>query len=362
MSALPLPDPARFSLQALEARGALSDQDDLGPYLLLPEELARALQTPAELRLHERPDVPGTVFCGLGSALLDQLCQGLRAGPFQAAFRLEVPPPRPAQATSLAQRLVFRNAIHEVQDAGPLQSAYGTVISSYVAEADDRHEGLVSLTRNLTDGAEPEESVRRLLDPGLWPEDLAPEAILSDTLPGAISRIFPAVHRQIEQHHIPPLMEGLARRKLRDHERIAAYFAELITEARAPRRKADEAAIISKVEHLLAERDSKLRDLDARYTLRVRIAIVAAIVVVLPTVSVRILLRRRKESRELRVRLPAQAAALDIFRCEGCEDPAPRPAVCDQKLHLLCEQCVPVAQGRFDCPACRHRPQGTRSP
>lgn len=362
MSALPLPDPARFALQALEARGALSDQDEQGPYLLLPDDQARTLQTPVELRLHERPDIPGTVFCGLGSALLDQLCQGLRVGPFQATLRLDLPPPRPAQASSLAQRLVFRNAVHEVQDAGPLQSAYGTMIASYVAEADDRHEGLVSLTANLADGAEPDEAVCRLLNPLLWPEDLSPELIASGDLSVAISWLLSPLERLIEQQHIPPLMEGLARRKLRDHERISAYFSELISEARAPRRKADDAAIASKVEHLLAERDSKLRDLDTRYTLRVRISLVATVVVVIPTVSVRLLLRRRKESRELRVRLPAQASALDMFRCEGCGFSAPRPAVCDQKLHLLCERCVPSAQGRFDCPACHPRAQKPPSP
>ncbi|MCU0654686.1 MAG: hypothetical protein MUF64_05170 [Polyangiaceae bacterium] len=356
MSRADLPDPIQFTQRALEALGALSDLDDRGPYLLLPEDQAQRLQSPTELRPSERPDVPGTVFCGLGSALLDQLCQDLRGGPFQATFRLDLPPPRPAQATSLAQRIVFRNAIHEVLDAGPLVASYGTMVSSYVAEADDRYEGLVSATACLTDGGLPDASVRRWLDPGLWPEDLTPESLAPGAIADAISWLWPRIEQQVEQQCLPPLLEALGRRKLRDHERIAAYFAELIEEARAPRRKADEGAIRSKVEHLLAERDAKLRELDPRYTLRVRVHPVATVVVILPSVSVRLLVRRRKESRELRVRLPAQASALDAFCCEGCGSSAPQPAVCDLKLHLLCDRCVPAPQGRFDCPAC-HRPK-----
>jgi len=355
MSGLPIPDPMTFAIRALEARGALSDTDPQGPYLLIPEEQARALQIPTELRLSERPDRPGAVFCGLGSALLDQLCQGFRGNPLRGTFRIDTAPPRPAQATSLAQRLVFRNAIHEVHEAGVLPAAYGTLLASYVAEADDRHEGLVTRCSSLSDGAFPDESARRFIEPGLWPDDLHLERVAPEAGTDALAALLPAVERLIERVHLPPLMEGLSRRKERDHERIAAYFADLIGEARSPRRKADEAAIERKVEHLLAERDSKLRDLDTRYTLRVRIAVVALVVVVVPSVSVRLLVRRRKESRELRVRLPAQGVSLDTLCCEGCDGAAPRPAVCDRKLHLLCEVCVPGAQGRFDCPACARR-------
>lgn len=353
MSALPLPDPIRFAVRALEARDALSDEDEQGPYLLLPEKEARVLQVPTELRLAERPDTPGSVFCGLGSSLLDQLCQGLRSEPVGTSVRLDAPAPRPAQATSLAQRLVFRNAIHEVQDAGPMLTTYLTLALTYVAEADDRNEGLLVKTVALADGAEPDSSLRAVLDPTGWSEDLPLEPWPPEDSSAALARLLPRLQRQVEAVHLPPLLDSLGRRKQRDHERIEAYFAELIGEARAPRRKTDEEAIARKVEHLLSERDTKLRDLDARYALRVRIQVAAVVQTAVPSLVVKVLVRRRKESREVRVRLPARAAALDTFRCEGCGEATTRPAVCDLKLHLLCEACVPVAQGRFDCPACR---------
>lgn len=353
MTALSLPDPTAFTLRALESRGALADQDEQGPYLLLPDDQARVLQVPPELRLNPRPDVAGTVFCGLGSALLDQLCQSLRGDMLSAAVRLDAPAPRAAQATSLAQRLVLRNAIHEVADVAQWQATYVTLVSTYVAEADDRHEGLVVRSACLADGAEPDPGLAAALDPTQWSPDLRPEPAPDEDPTPALRWLRPRTERQVQREHIPPVLEALSRRKQRDYERIEAYFGEMIDEARAPRRKTDREAVARKVEHLLAERDTKLRDLDARYALRVHLHAAALVVTTVPALLVRVRVKRRKDSRELTLRLPARAGALDTLTCEGCGEGTSRPALCDQKLHIICETCVPAAQGRFDCPACR---------
>lgn len=169
----------------------------------------------------------------------------------------------------------------------------------------------------------------------------------------ALRWLLPRVERQVHRQQVPPLLEALGRRKQRDHERIEAYFGELIDETRSPRRKTDPEAIARKVDHLLAERDTKLRDLDARYALRVRLHVAALVTTTMPALLARVRVKRRKDSRELTLRLPARAGALDTLTCEGCGEPTARPAFCDQKLHIVCEACVPAAQGRFDCPACR---------
>ena len=38
--------------------------------------------------------------------------------------------------------------------------------------------------------------------------------------------------------------------------------------------------------------------------------------------------------------------------CEGCPGTTERPALCDERLHVLCETCVPLASGRPRCLAC----------
>jgi len=147
----------------------------------------------------------------------------------------------------------------------------------------------------------------------------------------------------------------VARRLARDHERIAAYFAALVAEARAPRRKVDPKAVEAKVMHLVAERDKKLRDLGERYALRVRASLAAVAWAELPAALVAVKLRRRKEAREITRRVPAFAQAVDRLACEGCGAPTGKPAACDDRLHLLCEACAPSAQGRIACPACARR-------
>lgn len=103
---------------------------------------------------------------------------------------------------------------------------------------------------------------------------------------------------------------------------------------------------------VVAERDARLRDVVLRYTPKVEAAPVAMVGALLPAVRVRLRLRRRKAERELRVTLPAGAQALDLLACELCGGVTARPALCDDRLHVACERCVPQAQGRFTCAAC----------
>jgi hypothetical protein len=103
---------------------------------------------------------------------------------------------------------------------------------------------------------------------------------------------------------------------------------------------------------VLAERDARLRDVVLRYTARVEAAPVALVAARLPAVRVRVRARRRKAERELRVTLPAGAQALDLLGCDLCGASTARPALCDDRLHVACERCVPQAQGRFTCAAC----------
>jgi hypothetical protein len=146
---------------------------------------------------------------------------------------------------------------------------------------------------------------------------------------------------------------AVARRHARDHRRIEEYFAALAADAAAPRRRIAPEAVRQKLEHLVAERDAKLRDLASRYLLRVSLEPVALVRVAVPATTVRLHVRRRKREGELVLRLPAGAQAFDRPACAGCGAATARPAVCDERLHVLCEACVPQAQGRPDCRACR---------
>jgi hypothetical protein len=145
----------------------------------------------------------------------------------------------------------------------------------------------------------------------------------------------------------------VARRRDRERSRIDEYFTSLIAEARRPRRQVARSAIEARVAALRAEHQAKLRDLTARYTVRVRVEPVALAAIAVRVAEVRIRLRRRKGERELALHVPPHARGPDALACVACSGTTRAPLLCDDALHVLCESCAPDTSGRPRCPACR---------
>jgi hypothetical protein len=369
-----IPDPLSFTMEALAARGALVEREKTGSALaLLPAEIASALVLQEECRLQPDPQaahraaehaanaaaVP-IVPCGLGTPLLERLVGDCRSERPGAAVRLEVEPPNRLHARSLGQRFVVRNGLADVIEVLPGECVYLVVAVAYVAEADDRHEGVVSVCLSAQDGGAPDEGLLALLD------IVSPACTLRDDGPlfsciAQSDRIQPPAHlarwiaRRAEvavRLAVRPTLESVTRRHARDHARIVEYFGQLAAEARSPRRRVDAAALAARLDHLAAERDGKLRDLAARFALRVALAPAALVRVSVPSVTIHLHVRRRKAAGEIFVRLPAGARTLDRVACAGCLDATSQPALCDDRLHTLCESCAPSSAGRPRCPAC----------
>jgi hypothetical protein len=146
---------------------------------------------------------------------------------------------------------------------------------------------------------------------------------------------------------------AVARRRDRERSRIDEYFGSLIDEAKRPRRQIAQGAIAARVAALHAEHTAKLRDLTARYALRVRIEPVAVAAIAMRVAEIRIRLRRRKGERELVLHVPPHARTPDALACIGCPGTTRAPLLCDDALHVLCETCASDTSGRPRCPACR---------
>lgn len=351
-----LPDPLEFTERSLAARGALIEREPDGSLLALtPPDVARALGLPEESHLvaHARDDGSESVACGLGSPLLEKLVAEARARTPAAMVLLDRDPPKASHARAMAERLVVRNGLVEVGDTLVGEAVYLTLTVAWTAEADDRHEGTVTAHAQSPDGALPSPGLQGVLD-GLLDGGAANPvpAHLTPSISAETSSWLTARAEVLVEEAVAPVREGVARRHARDHERIIEYFTTLITEARAPRRRIDAAAVEARVAQFVGERDAKLGALAPRFTLRVSSAPAGLLAAVVPVVRVKLKLRRRKESREVAVTLPTGASALDAPLCEGCLGGAPRPALCDDRLHLLCERCAPHAQGRVACLAC----------
>jgi hypothetical protein len=349
LEAGPVPEPLTFTARALARRGALLEEEGGEVLALLPPELARELGLGEEVRLSAE-EREGAVACGLGTPLLEAVVgEARREVPVAAARLVREPMPKAGHARSLAERYVIRNGVAEVLEAAGGETTYLLAWLAYEAEADERHEGVVEVGVHPRDGALPDEEFLTACDAGAegaWVT--LPRPTVEPEAWRWLARHAPAV----EERALRGVREVTARRHARDYERMAEYYAAMVEEARAPRRRVDAETVEAKVRHLLAERDSKLRDLAERFTLRVHTRLAAALWAAVPVAWVRLRVRRRKGERELLLRLPAGAHGFDRLPCEGCPGTTERPALCDERLHVLCETCVPQATGRPRCPAC----------
>jgi len=350
------PDPIAFALAALAARGALVERSGDEGIALVEPALAEALGVPVEVRLvAAAARASDELWCGLGSPTLERLIDAELAALPCASARVDLAAPRSNQARSLAQRFAPRNGLATTGSDGVSDASYLVVDVRWVAEADERHEGLVRVALSTQDGAEPDPAaLARWGDAGVLRDEYAGTPALADGLATlAIGRARDAATGAFE-----PIVGSVRRRHARDHQRIVTYFNALIVEAKSPRRRVSPETIAAKVASYRAERDGKLRDLGARYTLRGRLAIAAAMLLRVPVVTVEMTLKRRKAQGALVLRLPAEAAALDRLPCDACGRPTASPVLCDDALHLLCERCEPSATGRPDCQACKRRRPG----
>ena len=365
-----LPDALGFVVEALEAEGALCEVDEAaeGAVAILPAGAARRLEVPEEARLALRaghdggPRTPrrarwtghpgGGVRAGVAA---DGEARGRGAGAVSgggAAARGGSAAAGARARAGGAVRAAERPGRGGAGDDGAPR-CYAVAYVAYAIEADDRREGLVRVVTGA-DGGEPDEGVQGRLDLA-WPES-ALRVVADGGAVGEAPRWIAARGARAVRAAAVPLVAEVARRHRRDHERIAAYFAALIAEARAPRRRTEKEAVEAKVAHLLAERDKKLVDLRERFAVKARASLAAVAWAEVPAAQVSLKLRRRKEAREITLRVPAGATSVDRPACEGCGAPAGKPAACDDRLHLLCEACAPNAQGRLACPACARRP------
>jgi hypothetical protein len=342
-------DPLRFVLSALEGEGALAEREGDRATALLPRPVAARLGLGEEVRLCVYSEREGDTPAGMGSPLLEKLLAEARMTVPAASVRLDVELPRPPHVRSLVERFALRNGLSELIQITSGAGSYLMTSVAYAVEADDRREGRLTIV-TADDGAEPDGALLDQLGAEADGSRLcpSPEAAARGAAKWAALRAARAVSAAVQ-----PILREIERRKERDHARIADYFAQLGAEARAPRRKTDPAAIEAKLAHLAAERDKKMADLGARYATRVTAGVAALVTASVPAALAELRLRRRKAERRVFLRIPSGARAADQPACDGCGMPAARPAACDDALHLLCEACIPNAQGRFACPACR---------
>jgi hypothetical protein len=346
-------DPLGFVADELAARGALVERGDDSALAVLPPQLARELDLPETCALAGTAG-PQAVGCGLGSSLLDRLVSDVRASIPVASVTWLADPPRLATAERLAERIVVRNGVADVLGVAHASASYLVGVFAWTAEADDRYQGMTMAVVNAATCAEPDPTSQAAIatiiagDDGDRVTDARDARGATGGARTLAARSALAIGPRLHEVGV-----AVARRRDRERSRIDEYFASLINEAKRPRRQVARGAIEARVAALRAEHQAKLRDLTARYTVRVRVEPVALTAVAMRVAEIRIRLRRRKGERELALQVPPHARLPDALACVACAGTTRAPLLCDDALHLLCETCAPDTGGRPRCPACR---------
>jgi hypothetical protein len=345
-------EPLAFAARLLVQRGALVEERDGALESVLPPPLARELGLPEAVTFagEERPGARPVTY---GGELLEKLIGAATAVIPAAAARVTGAAPKDKHAVGAAERLVFRNGVFTITGARARTGQRLLLHAAYVLHGDERREGLTAASISAHSSTPVPSGTRippETMEPAPWSEAGAKR--IKSLLPAALAACSADAGAQAASYR-----ETLDRRLLRDRERIENYFKNLEEELgrRKGRRGADPAAIKDKRAAMARDRSAKLESLSARFSLRIEIRPVAAVLLEVPVSLVSLVLKRRKGTRPLELEYDGACHTLVPVACEHCRGPAPRPAACDTEMHLLCETCAPKSEGRVACPVCGTR-------
>jgi hypothetical protein len=346
-----------FATRVIELEGGAVDTTPDGLVALLPAALSAHWQTAEELALTEHDGGAGQRLA-YGSELLERMLDSATAIVPVAAAQIDLPAPRANQIKSAAERWSLRNGVVSVGDVRLRPALRLELLALATLHGDEKRELCVSTVIAVDSGTEVPGFAKGVVGAALSerasPIDL-PEALLAPALSACELRAVAEAQT---------FRDSMTRRFERDRARIEAYFEDLLGELdkRARRGKLEPQMVADKQQALRADRSAKLEALTARFVLRIEVRPVALRVSEVPGGFASVILRRRKATRILELEYDAATRKLIAPRCDGCARAAPKPAVCDDALHLLCESCAPRAEGRIACSACRPRARARNDP
>lgn len=283
------------------------------------------------------------VLAGYGTGVLGAICS--MAAELGRVYRVELapPPPKPERVEREADSvLMFQNGIARLEAIETCILHYLIVDFRYSALSEDRHEGLLAVALNLEGGGSSPTLPARL--PAYLTEH--PEARRpwqgvqehANVQPALVRAHLQALHMaRVETH---AFRTRLGRRLHRDRRRVDTYYETLRQEVarRRSREPEDADRLQEKLAAIEAERRHKYRDLDRRYTVRLRLEPLAVLLLRTTGLALRIRLQRSKKALAARLGWNGVARVLDQWTCDSCGAETKVPGLCES-LHRLCSAC-----------------------
>lgn len=374
---------SEFFIDALEYSGSVIEKLDGGVLeALLTPEASKTLEIPEHTRLCFSYDAAQgkNIYASYDSEIFKTSVRLLSGRGRYALGLFEAPAQNLSKLGHLVEsRISFHNAVFRLENTETRKIPYLLTVFRYTALSDEKHEGIVTVllnTENLSVAAMPE-GMSGILDRLKESDTVNPVESLPTIPEKDMERLFRAAHcaaMGMVKARLAEFVKSLDRRLNRDARRVFEYYETMkgetvktikknaVKDGGDIDKKIQEKTVkgegidrlLSKLDAIDAERKWKVRDLVSKYSLNIKVEPVSAISIIadLPVFTIKI--KRRLASRDFPVTYNPIVRHLDPLPCESCFSPGHGRYVCDDKLHIVCDNCFrPCAKcGKEYCRAC----------
>lgn len=341
---------ADFTTHLLAENGAVVEPIDAGLEVLLPAEVARVLEIPEHASLSFLGEPGEGISVSYDSEILKKMA-GLMGD--RGKFTTVKLGPSPVKLEKLEDRLgnklVFQNAVFQVERKEEKPISYLLGYSKYSARSDDRQEGIVGCVINEVN-LSVQKATSRFLDLVAY-EAEGPTWPAARESSESVLKAFWQAQLKIVNEALSDFLISMERRMNRDIRRVHDYYQTLINEHRQVLAKKltardENERAESKIEAIERELKGKVQDLIGKFSIDLLLEPISFIRIETISPIFWLSVKRRKETRQFPLTYNPVLKSLDPLPCEACFYPRKGYYVCDDRLHILCRECF------APCPRC----------
>jgi len=290
--------------------------------ILLTENIAKALELPEEISLSTQIDNPKSLFVTYHSDLLQKFSNLLGEKGLVASLGVQFTGHFKTSGFEkmITQTFIPQNGLIRFVEAEQKNTPYLWCHVAYSAEADEKRVGLISFFLNGLTGVAPVD----IGDALLWEADRLTVDLEEQPRILPIEQLLPIIEQLSENTILEKLQHWsakLGRAKVRDEERLRAYYGTISSEIRhkinakqlTEEAKNKEELRLAATEGELAR---KLADLEQRYAIQIDANLYSAMVIYLPTLHIQCELVRKKAKRIITTIWNPFTKNLEPLRCE----------------------------------------------
>lgn len=341
-----------FVRRFLEEKGALGELEENRVDLLLPLDLAKALDLKEYISI-----VPGTVDeqkngktdgrkqypIHLGAPILDKICSIAASNPPLTQLSLSFDYlKKGGYDTLIANQFDFHKAKGTVAKKAEIKTHYAIFTFKYLAQSDEQKEGLMDLAVNMETGA----VVTGMMDHLSAVEKNYESHIALNYSREKIDRLLKLTDIYVAQgveESLSDYKKSMARRFKRDVRSLREYYEALRKEMEesltrggiSPRLEQERREKIAMIPDELA---AKEQDLLNKYSIRIKVSLAAVMAISTPAVKVFFNTVTGRQKKELAFIYNPVTKLMDPLVCDTCGQSMYRIAF-SEGLELVCAHC-----------------------